>query len=192
MNCTKCGSAVQPGDKFCANCGAPVAVAAYCPNCGVQVTAGAAFCSNCGKSLRPVSDTRAQNTPPAVGAPSTSKNIPAGESVLMDTGAFPISYIKNIMSSINGKLYLTNHYLVFKAGPLQGVGGMSSGGLFIPNPADAGKSKTHFSIPLSSITAVEKGWSHITVTANGQKYKFGGMTKTKEWEEAINSARSRA
>jgi len=108
----------------------------------------------------------------------------------MDTGAFPIAYIKNIMSSINGKLTLTNNYLVFKAGHLQGVGGMSSGGLFIPNPVDIKKSQEHFSIPLAGITAVEKGWSHITVTTGGQKFKFGGMTKTSEWEQAINNARA--
>ncbi len=57
---------------------------------------------------------------------------------------------------------------------------------------DAGKSKTHFSIPLSSVTAVEKGWSHITVHAGAEKYKFGGMTKTAEWETAINNARAQA
>ena len=108
----------------------------------------------------------------------------------MDTGVFPIAYVKNMMSSINGKLSLTNHYLVFKAGKLQGVGGVAVSGLFIPNPMDANKSKEHFSIPLSGVTAVERGWSHITVTASGQKYKFGGMTKTKEWEAAINNART--
>ena len=121
---------------------------------------------------------------------SLASNTSTGESVIMDTGAFPIAYIKSIMSSINGKLTLTNHYLVFKAGHLQGVGGMSSGGLFIPNPSDIKKSQEHFSIGIASISAVEKGWSHITVTANGQKYKFGGMTKTGEWEQAINSARA--
>lgn len=192
MNCSRCGSIVQPGDKFCSGCGAPVATAAFCPNCGSQVMAGASFCSNCGKSLQAIPQAQAQNTPPAVAPVSGTKNIPAGESVLMDTGAFPISYIKSIMSSINGKLFLTNNYLVFKASKLQGIGGISSGGLFIPNPADANKSKEHFSIPLSGITAVERGWSHITVTSSGQKYKFGGMTKTKEWETAINNARNRA
>jgi len=110
----------------------------------------------------------------------------------MDTGTFPIAYVKNMMSSINGKLSLTNNYLVFKAGKLQGVGGASIGGLFIPNPADANKSKEHFSIALSSISQVERGWSHITVTAAGQKYKFGGMTKTKEWEAAITNAKNQA
>ena len=96
------------------------------------------------------------------------------------------------MSSINGKLYLTNQRLIFKAGKLQGVGGVSvAGGVFIPNPKDAGKSKEYFAIPLSEITAVESGWANITVQAAGQKYKFGGMRKTKEWQEAIRNAMAR-
>ena len=107
----------------------------------------------------------------------------------MDTGLFPISYVKNLMSSTNGKLSLTNHYLVFKAGKLQGVGGVSAGGIFIPNPMDAKKSTTHFAIPLAEITSIESGWSHITVTWAGNKYKFGGMRKTNEWQEAINRAK---
>ena len=179
MNCSKCGSAVQAGDKFCANCGAPVGVL-YCPGCGSQVTAGASFCANCGKSLQPGPKSQAQSAPPAAGAASGSSNISAGDSVLMDTGAFPIAYVKSIMSSINGKLSLTPNDLVFKASVLQGVG------------KDANKSKEQFSIPLASVTEVERGAVHITVTASGKKYKFGGMTKTKEWETAINNARTRS
>ncbi len=189
MNCSKCGSIVQAGDKFCASCGAPVS-SPYCPSCGSQVTAGAGFCPNCGKSLRGAPAPQPQYAPPAAGP--TNKNVPAGESVIMDTGTFPISYVKSLMSSINGKLFLTNNYLVFKASALQGVGGVSSGSLFIPNPKDAAKSKDHFSIALNTITAVERGAVHITVTSDGQKYKFGAMTKTKEWEEAINRARGQS
>jgi hypothetical protein len=107
----------------------------------------------------------------------------------MDTGVFPVAYVRNIMSSINGKLSLTSHYLIFKAGHLQGVGGIAVGGVFIPNASDSNTSKEHFAIPISSISSVEKGWSHITVISAGQKYKFSGMTKTKEWETAINQAR---
>ena len=187
MNCSKCGSPVQPGDKFCASCGTAVS-APYCPSCGSQVTAGASFCPNCGKSMRAGQNPQAAYAPPA----PANKNVPAGESVIMDTGTFPISYVKSLMSSINGKLFLTQNYLVFKASALQGVGGVSSGALFIPNPKDAAKSKEHFSIGLNTITAVERGAVHITVTSSGQKYKFGAMTKTKEWEEAINRARGQS
>ncbi len=190
MNCSKCGSPVQPGDKFCGSCGTAVNTQ-YCTNCGAQLAAGAVFCVNCGKSLAGAARPQTQYAPSSgASAAAASKNIPAGESVIMDTGTFPIAYVKSVFSSINGKLYLTNNYLVFKAGHLQGAGGMSAGGLFIPNPGEQNKSKEHFSIPLSSVTEIERGWSHITVTASGQKYKFGGMTKTKEWEAAINNARA--
>ncbi len=189
MNCTKCGAAVQSGDKFCSGCGAPVGTQ-YCPGCGGQVTPGAVFCANCGQSLQ--GNLKAQVSaapPPAAG----NKNIPAGETVIMDTGVFPISYTKSMMSAINGKLSLTQHYLVFKASALQGVGGIApTTGLFIPNPAEANKAKEHFSIPLSEITSVESGWSHVTVTTPRGKYKFGAMLKTKEWVAAINNARAQA
>jgi hypothetical protein len=188
MNCSKCGNAIQASDKFCSSCGTPVANAQFCAGCGSQITVGASFCANCGKSLQGAAPATTAAQPKSQ-VPAGNKNIPAGESVIMDTGTFPVAYVKSVMSSINGKLSLTNNYLVFKAGHLQGIGGASIGGLFIPNPAEANKSKEHFSIPLASITAVEKGWSHITVTSEGQKYKFGGMTKTGEWEQAINNAR---
>lgn len=106
----------------------------------------------------------------------------------MDTGFFPITYVKNFASSTNGKLYLTNRRLVFKAGKLQGVGGVAAGGIFVPNLKDVNKSKEFFAIALSDITAVDTVWAGITVNAAGQKYKFGGMRKTNEWQEAISRA----
>ena len=188
MNCTKCGATLQAGDKFCSGCGSPAGTQ-FCPSCGKQVTTGASFCANCGKSLQ---GGDSPQVAPAAKA-SGDKNIPAGETVIMDTGTFPISYAKSMMSAINGKLSLTHHYLVFKASALQGVGGIApTAGLFIPNPAEAGKAKTHFSIRLAEITSIESGWSHVTVVTTTGKYKFGAMLKTKEWVEAINNARAQA
>jgi hypothetical protein len=150
------------------------------------------FCPNCGKSVAGgVNAGTPQPPPPPAASGSFQKNATAAEAVIMDTGLFPITYVKNMMSSVNGKLVLTNRNLVFNAGKLQGVGGISPiPGLFIPNPMDANKSKQHFAIPLSEIAAVETGWSHITVQAGTTKYKFGGMLKTKEWEQAINRAKA--
>ena len=68
----------------------------------------------------------------------------------MDTGFFPITYVKNMMTSINGKLYLTNNRLVFKAAKLQGDAGMFGGDA-------ASKSKQYLSLPLAEITNVEAG-----------------------------------
>lgn len=165
---------------FCPNCGASLAAESKsCPNCGNQVQAS--------KSVSPASPSPALTT----GISSDLKDLAPGEVVLMDTGMFPITYVKNFITSINGKLYLTSQRLVFKAGKLQGIGGVYAAGVFIPNPADANKAKQHFEIPLAQITAVKSGWANVTVQAGGQSYKFGGMRKTKEWEEAIRRALGR-
>ncbi len=47
--CTACGSALRPDDRFCGQCGAPVA--ARCPCCGAAVAAGDGFCVRCGSAL---------------------------------------------------------------------------------------------------------------------------------------------
>ncbi len=48
--CPDCGQPYQPGDAFCAACGASLADA--CPQCGALHRPGDAFCSRCGAALR--------------------------------------------------------------------------------------------------------------------------------------------
>jgi len=191
MNCSSCGASVRDNDKFCSRCGAPVVISPqFCPGCGNPVAQRTNFCTNCGHSFgKPA----AAPQPPAIAAPPPKAQGMvqdySGEVALKDTGFFPISYIKNMMSSTNGKLTLTNLRLIFKASALQGVGGTAlPGGIFIPNPKDAEKSKEYFAIPLAEITNVESGWASLTVYAGGQKYKFGGMRDTKKWAEMVKSA----
>jgi hypothetical protein len=167
----------------------------FCSNCGAQIQDGARFCANCGQELKSTSPP-ASSIPPQpaakipAGIASDLKDLAPGEVVLMDTGTFPISYVKNLMTSVNGKLYLTNLRLVFKASALQGVGGVSTGGIFVPNTKDAGKAKGYFSVPLDQITGIEAGLVTLIIQA-GEKYKFGAMRKTKEWDAAINQAAGR-
>ncbi len=56
MICTKCKQPIEPGDKFCPHCGAPVQKEVeqvkQCPKCGHENPAGAVFCENCGESLK--------------------------------------------------------------------------------------------------------------------------------------------
>ena len=162
-----------------------------CPSCQNAVSQEARYCLNCGYNLKGAAQAGGEPGLEPSGIVSDLKELAPGEVVLKDTGHFPITYIQSLFSSINGKLYLTNHRLVFKASKLQGVGGVYvpvAGGIFIPNPADAKKSQEYFSIPLAEITGVESGWASLTVHASGQKYKFGGMLGTKKWAEAVSEA----
>jgi len=48
VTCAKCGTR-QPGGKFCAECGGPLAQAKkFCTGCGQETGATAKFCANCG------------------------------------------------------------------------------------------------------------------------------------------------
>lgn len=52
MNCIKCGTIVNEGDKFCSKCGAVVEVKpTSCPQCGETLTLEARFCPKCGKVI---------------------------------------------------------------------------------------------------------------------------------------------
>jgi hypothetical protein len=182
MFCASCGAQLQDGSKFCSGCGKPVP-ATTCPRCGYSIKPESAFCPNCGNSLKNSGSSGSASSIAPHGITSDLKELAPGEAVLMDSGRFPISYVKNVMSSINGKLYLTNQRLVFKAGKLQSDAGMFGGDA-------ASKSRQYFSIPLSEVVAVEPGMVTLIVQA-GEKYKFGGMRQTKEWAVAILGAAGR-
>jgi class 3 adenylate cyclase/tetratricopeptide (TPR) repeat protein len=49
VTCTSCGTPNKPGRKFCASCGAALAVG--CPSCGAPYEAGERFCGECGTGL---------------------------------------------------------------------------------------------------------------------------------------------
>ena len=49
MICPSCGTANEPGRKFCGECG--TRLAAVCSNCGTANTPGTRFCGECGTSL---------------------------------------------------------------------------------------------------------------------------------------------
>src|SRR5258706_14357178 len=49
MRCSRCGTELLPGKKFCVSCGAPAEVP--CPNCGAAVEPGWRFCPDCGREL---------------------------------------------------------------------------------------------------------------------------------------------
>jgi len=49
LACPDCGQPYQPGDAFCAECGA--SLADTCPQCGTFYRPGDAFCAHCGAAL---------------------------------------------------------------------------------------------------------------------------------------------
>ena len=49
LACPDCGQPYQPGDAFCAACGA--SLANTCPQCGTFYRPGDAFCTRCGATL---------------------------------------------------------------------------------------------------------------------------------------------
>ena len=69
MICSNCGTANEPGRKFCKECGTPLAVA--CPNCGASNAPDAKFCGECGTSL-------AGSASAAIVAPAGPASAPAG------------------------------------------------------------------------------------------------------------------
>ncbi len=50
MHCPACGTANEPGRKFCGECGTALATA--CPACGASNAPGVKFCGECGMDLR--------------------------------------------------------------------------------------------------------------------------------------------
>ena len=57
MTCPSCGSENASGNRFCADCGTPLAV--RCPSCGAESPPDKSFCGSCGTRLA------AAPTPPA-------------------------------------------------------------------------------------------------------------------------------
>lgn len=47
--CRNCGVSLEPGAKFCGECGAPQEELGKCPNCGAEVEEGRVICPACGK-----------------------------------------------------------------------------------------------------------------------------------------------
>ena len=63
--CTRCGCAIQPGQRFCSECGTPAIT--ECASCGAPVTPEARFCPRCGVPVA----VRSGPSTPAYGAGST-------------------------------------------------------------------------------------------------------------------------
>ena len=67
LTCSACGTENRPGRRFCAQCGAQLAV--KCANCGADNEPGDRFCGECGSPLDAAANL-AVNGPPTVDAPA--------------------------------------------------------------------------------------------------------------------------
>ena len=69
MRCESCGAENRSGRKFCAECGAALAV--ICAACGAANEPGERFCGECGAALaEPPGETARASTPPAAPPPA--------------------------------------------------------------------------------------------------------------------------
>src|SRR6266540_1742686 len=68
MLCPTCATENEPGRKFCAECGGPLALA--CPSCGSANSPGVKFCGECGASLA----AQAASLPPPA-APASERRL---------------------------------------------------------------------------------------------------------------------
>ncbi len=59
MNCSRCNSPLEPGQKFCSNCGQPQPMQndLKCPKCHADISPNQKFCTVCGEKLPAVNTT---------------------------------------------------------------------------------------------------------------------------------------
>ena len=62
MRCRTCGHDNPPGQRFCGECGTPLA--SLCSSCGASNPPGQRFCGECGTPLNPAAAARATNVEP--------------------------------------------------------------------------------------------------------------------------------
>lgn len=105
-----------------------------------------------------------------------------GEKIIKDSGRWPISYAKGMMTTVNGKLYLTNKHLIFFPSKIQDIVTLVR--------KDFLGLKDSAQIPLKKIKSVEKGWNSLTIEAD-KKYKFKALRGSDEWVSAINKFKSK-
>ena len=70
MTCATCGSVNPSGQKFCGECGSPLA--RTCPGCGTPAATGQKFCGECGETLAAAPEAGSPATAPSNAPPSTS------------------------------------------------------------------------------------------------------------------------
>jgi RNA polymerase subunit RPABC4/transcription elongation factor Spt4 len=110
-----------------------------------------------------------------------------GEQLIMESSGGPftqVTYVKSLVSNVQGRLFLTSNRLIFLPGNFQNTDStiLVLGKLI--------KSPDSVHIPLSSITKVEKGWGEQIAIYADKKHDFRGMRGAGDWATAIEKARA--
>ena len=94
MKCMKCDTSIEPGERFCIGCGAPVQAAAspaesFCTECGSKLDPGARFCDECGTATEAAVPAEAKSVTSAV--PVDSPDIRSPAEFVQKPAAAPVS-----------------------------------------------------------------------------------------------------
>jgi RNA polymerase subunit RPABC4/transcription elongation factor Spt4 len=110
-----------------------------------------------------------------------------GETLIKEGGggAFTqVTWVKSLANNIQGRLVLTDRRLFFVPGNFQNTDATMLVALRLFRSPDS------VSIPLGSITKVEKGWGEQLGIYTDKKYDFRGMRGAGDWQKAIEQARA--
>lgn len=109
------------------------------------------------------------------------------EELIMESSSGPftqVTYVKSLVSNVQGRLFLTSKRLIFLPGNFQNTDStiLVLGKLL--------KSPESVHITLSSITKIEKGWGEQIAVYSDKKHDFRGMRGAGDWATAIEKART--
>ena len=89
--CSRCGSELAEGAKFCGECGAKVTSVHQCPKCGCELSTGAKFCGECGFRLQQQEDVPGNNERKQSDSVKTNEGIDWDSAVTMADGSMPLT-----------------------------------------------------------------------------------------------------
>ena len=97
--CANCGTELEPGTKFCSQCGKPVPQTKVCPGCGSEQKPEAKFCSNCGHRFGA----------PAADGGGADMGLKIGHSTVMGDISNTVNHVTNVTNADETKKVVKCH-----------------------------------------------------------------------------------
>ena len=97
--CANCGAELEPGTKFCSQCGKPVPQTKVCPGCGSEQKPEAKFCSNCGHRFGA----------PAADGGGADMGLKIGHSTVMGDISNTVNHVTNVTNADETKKVVKCH-----------------------------------------------------------------------------------